>query len=172
MKTIYVVTLDDEIPLSSRLIDDIKLLCFLVYDEIMGIEYDNGNKILCHDGIIYNELLEREDNGIYTHRFRYNDILSGKYEPFMINDTSFAFTVYDGMLSNDDIINIISKVRIYTKIRCNFKVSSVTYKEDSKNKNRMLAIKKLLESNHNDKEDKKNKVKIKSILPMIGLTLR
>ena len=173
MKKIYVISLDDEIPLSTKIEDEIKVLCYLVYDEIQGYEYGDNRKILCHDGIIYNELFERNTGNDYVHWFKYNNVESGTYEPFMINSRSFAFTINEGTISDEEINNIIHNVRRFAKIDYNFNISSVTYEEDKK-KNRLLAIKKiLLDSQKKDeKKEDNNKVKVKSILPVIGLILR
>ncbi len=173
MKKIYVVSLDDEVPLSDKMKDEIKVLAYLVYDEIQGYEYADNCQILCHDDIIYNELLEKEVNGEYVHRFKYDNVESGMYEPFMIGDRSFAFTVNDGTLDGNEIISIIYKVRMFSKITSNIEINSVIY-EDDKKKNRLMAIKKILLDNEkkNNKKEDKPKTKVKSILPVIGLILR
>lgn len=173
MKKIYVVSLDDGIPLSDKLKDEIKVLAYLVYDEINGYECDDGSRILYRDGIIYNELLEKNINGVYVHRFEYNDIESGIYEPFMINDRSFAFTVNDGTINDDEINNIIYRVRLFSKITYKFNINSFAYEEDKK-KNRLLAIKKIIldSQKKNEKKEDNVKVRVKSILPIIGLILR
>lgn len=168
MKRIYVVSLDDEVPLSPDLLDSIKVLAYLVYDEIMGMEYNSGKSILVHDNIRYNELLERkESSNRYTHRFCNNTPETGTYEPFMTSDTSFAFTVNDGTLSEDDIENIIRIVRVYVEKYKKMTINSVTYEADAKNKNRLLAIKKILTNDYGNKEDKKSKTKVKSILSLM-----
>ena len=172
MKRIHVVSLDEEEPLSEELIDKTRVLCYLVYEEIMCLEYDSDVKILCHDNIKYNELLERQEKMTYRHRFINNTPETVEYEPFMINNTTFAFTVNDGTISKEDILNIINKVRIYVHTKCGVNINSLVYEEDSKNKNRLIAIKKVLCNDYTNKEDKKKKVKVRSILPMIGLILR
>ena len=173
MKKIYVVSLDDEIPLSPKIEDEMKVLCYLVYDEIQGYEYSDNSKILCHDDVFYNELLEKNVDGEYIHRFRYDDIESGMYEPFMINGRSFAFTVNDGAIDEAEINNIIHNVRYFAHVGYNVNISSVTY-EDDKKKNRLLAIKKIILDSQKEKNKKEDgvKIKVKSILPIIGLTLR
>ena len=170
MKRIYVVSIDDEVPLSDKLADGIKVLAFLLYDEIRGYEYEDC-QILCHDDIIYNELLEKKENdNKYIHRFTHNDVESGMYEPFMINDRSFAFTVIDGTISDAEIKGIIDRLRLFSKVNCSLNIHSVTY-EDDKKKNRLLAIKKILLDSEK-KNKKEGKVKIKSLLPVIGLIIR
>lgn len=172
MKRIYVVSLDDEVPLSKEVIDSIKVIGYLLYEEILGIEYDGSEKILCHDNISFNILLEKKENNTYVHRFTNNNVETGTYEPFMLNDTSFAFTVNDGKISPEEINNIINVVKTYVTSNCKFKINSITYEEDNKNKNRLLAIKKLLTDYSEKKEENKPKIKVRSILPMVGLILR
>ena len=173
MKKIYIVSLDDEVPLSDKIKDEVKVLAYLVYEEIQGYECEDGRQILCQDGIIYNELLEKNVNGDYVHRFMHDDIESGMYEPFMIGDRSFAFTINDGTFNDAEIRDIIYKVRIFSKINSKFVIDSVTYEEDKK-KNRLLAIKKILQESQKEKNIKedKTKTKVRSILPIIGLILR
>lgn len=167
MKRIYVVSLDDEVPLSPELIDSMKVLGFLVYEEVMGIEYSSIDNILLHDNIKYNQLLERKENNTYTHRFINNTPETGVYEPFMVNDRAFAFTVNDGMLNSEDIENILDRVKIYVDDYDKINIDSVTYQEDTKNKNRLLAIRKLLTKDYGNKEDKKTKTRVKSILSLL-----
>ena len=167
MKRIYVVSLDDEVPLSQELIDSMKVLGFLVYEEIMGMEDSGIKNILHHDNIKYNELLEKKENNRYTHRFTNNTPETGVYEPFMVNDRAFAFTINDGKLSVQDIENIIDRVKIYVDEYDKVNIDSVTYQEDAKNKHRLIAIRKLLTKDYGNKEDKKIKTRVKSILSLL-----
>ena len=170
MKRIYIVSLDDEVPLSPQVIDNIKVLCSLVYDEIQGIEYETGQKILHRDAFIrYNELREKKEKDGYTHRFINDTPETGEFEPFMLNDRSFAFTINDDLIGAKEIEDIIYMDRIYYKSPGKFSIDSVTYEEDNKNKNRLIAIRKILNKETEQKEAKKIKTRVKSIIPLIGL---
>ena len=109
MNKIYMVSLDDEVPLSNIIENKMKILCYLVYDEIRGIEYEQYTKILLLDKIMYNELLEKKDvdDNDYTYRFEHEDITDGKFEPFMIDKKSFAFTIVDDKLSENELKDFI-----------------------------------------------------------------
>lgn len=173
MKRIYVVSLDDEVPLTPKVRNNIKILCSIVYDEIRGIEYDTGMKIL-HSGnnIKYNELREREEKGNYIQHFINNTPETGEYEPFMVSDRAFAFTINNDLISVKDLEDIIYVDRIYCENPGKFNIYSVAYEEDKKDKNRLMAISSILKKENGLKEDKNHKTRIKSIIPLIGIVLR
>lgn len=179
MKRIYMVSLDDEVPLSKKVEDKIKILCYYVYDEIRGLEYDTYDKILYTD-IRYNELLEKKDNqNNYSYRFEYENFTDGKFEPFMISNTSFGFTVNDDLLSKDELSLIIERCKNIARIYYNFKIESITYEDDPKNKNRLVALKKVLLSNEENnkkkaeqKEDKYIKTRFNPMIIPSVLKLR
>ena len=153
MKNIYMISLDDDVPLSQSIRDEMRLLCYLVYDEIRRLDYENVSPILCNDGIDYNELLESYNNGEFHYRFMYNDIESGKHEPFMINDTSFGFTINNDSISEDEIWHIIENYKKMIKFTYNLKLKKYSYEDDKKHKNRLITLKKIISEKSNKKED-------------------
>ena len=147
MKKIYTISLDDEVPLSDKVIDDIKVICYLVYDDIKIFDDKYGKPVTLVSGVSYNELYEKKTlDGTYAHRFKYNDPVLGNYEPFMIGNNSFAFTVEDGCLDDSDVMAVVEEAKRMLGVDYHFKLDTVTYVDDKKNKNRLLAIKQLCTS--------------------------
>lgn len=175
MEKIYTISLDDDVPLSEKVLNEIKVLCYLVYDSIKNLEYDNVTPILCNKDVIYNELHDSYTDGNYNYHFTYNDFESGKYEPFMIDNTSFGFTINDEMLTDDKLIEIINDCKKILRINYHFKIYKYKYEDDKKHKNRLIAIKKiLLDKNiisNSNKEDKYKKV-LKPLASSLAMILR
>ena len=101
MKTIYTISVDEDVPQSIDLIEHMKVLCYFIYDELRNMKYDSHESIICTDNLIPNQLLESYVDNKYYYRFKYNDYSKGIYDPFMITDLSFGFTV------NSDMINSV-----------------------------------------------------------------
>ena len=155
MKTIYTIALDDDIPLSEEILNKLKMVYFLVYDTIRILEYGNEQPILCKDGIIYNELLESRSGYSFNYHFKYDDYNSGKYDPFMIDKTSFGFTINGDMLTEEKVRSIIEECKNMIGINYQFRLASYSYEVDKNNKNRLLTLKKVL-SDRNDKKQSEN----------------
>lgn len=167
MKKIYTLTLDDDVPLSSRVIDDIKVICFLVYEDMNSFEDKKGHPVLLTNGISTNTLYETRLADEYTHHFKYNDITEANYEPFMIGDDSFAFTVSDGTITDETVLRSLEDAKRMINVEYNFKLETLTYEEDKHNKNRLVAIKKLCNM-HKAKKEKKNGL-TKTLKPIISM---
>ncbi len=169
MKRIYTVSLDDEVPLSEKVLNEIKLLCFLIYDDIINLECDGPISILAKDGIIYNELLESYQNREFHYRFLHDDYKAGKYEPFMISTTSFGFTINDDALSQDELNEIIEHCKKMLDIDYGFTINSYKYMEDEKHKNRLITLKKILldMESKNQKENSRDKY-TKVLKPLVS----
>lgn len=117
---LYDVSLDSEIELTNETLNKVKLLAYLVYDALVEYEYDKGINILYRDNIIINEIYERCNR----YEFEHTDYNKGIYEPFMINDTSFGFTVYGDSISNAEIKHIVMEVQknicFYAQLNVNY----------------------------------------------------
>lgn len=161
MKKIYIVSVDDDVPLSVVELNKIKLTCDYLYDEIIGLGYDKFKHILCTDGVVPNRLLENVNDGSF--RFQYNDITSGKYDPFMIDDTSFGFTVNDGVVTDEEVEELLRSASFSAGFRRKFNISSVTYEDDHDrhNKNRLHALKKVLLDREHQKRKKAKYTRVK-----------
>ena len=169
VKKIYTVSLDDDIPLSDKVLNEIKMLCFLIYDEFKIVYFGGDKEILCdEEGLIYNELLEAYSDHEFHYRFKYNDYSSGKYEPFMIDDTSFGFTVNSESITVEEVSKMIDHYKKILDIDYKFTLSSYEYLDNSK-KDRLITLKKILSdiNSKKQKEDVKDKY-IKILKPLVS----
>ncbi len=106
---LYDISLADRSKLTIDFLDKMKLLAYLVYDALVEYEYDCGKDILYKDNIIFNELSDDFRNHITKYEFIHTDYNRGMYEPFMISDASFGFTIYSNSIAKEEIIRIISE---------------------------------------------------------------
>ena len=88
------------------------------------------------------------------------------YEPFIINDTSFGFTIYKDSVTEEEIKIIV--MRIEKSLGCNydFNISKRTYTNNNIN-NRLDAIDMLTNNKHNIK--KLSKKKVASVFSVLGI---
>lgn len=115
---------DNSSELTRDTLDKVKLAAYLVYDALIVYEYEYDKNVLYKDSIVFNELYDYEEK----YEFEHIDYNKGLYEPFMINDTSFGFTVYDNSISIQDINVIISEVKKMIGFGGNFNISSTILK--------------------------------------------
>ena len=149
MKTIYTISVDDDVRQSIDVIEHLKLLCYFIYDGLRVARYESDDTIVCQDGIIPNQLLESTINGKYYYRFKYDDYLSGMYDPFMITDTSFGFTINTGSISYGELMEVINNSKRMINFEYNIKIESYDYMEDDKNINRLNVLKTILSNREN-----------------------
>lgn len=104
---IYKFSLKDNIDISPMVKDKIKLMAYLVYSGLSDYENEMYKNVLFKDNIIFNELFDGNSGHF---EFEHEDFETGIYEPFMIDDVSFGFTIYDGSISKDDLMMIYREV--------------------------------------------------------------
>ncbi len=175
MKKIYRFTLDDDVPLSMSVDSDIREVAFWLYDELSHFD----DQIVCvdnydepsADGLIRNDLYDLKVNNEYVYHFT-SDFVDVKnkmmYEPFILDDRSFGFTVNDGKMSDEEIERIFDGILKLLKINYKFNIESITY-DDSNKKNRLIAIKNLLTKKTESEVKTKKRVKpsLKTITTML-----
>ena len=133
MKRVYTFTLDDDIPLSENIGSNIREIAYWLYTEIINFDWpilwaiENKNS-----GLIVNELLDINYKGIYTYKFTSDDANTDyrKYEPFMISNTSFGFTVIDGSISEEEILKILNRILYMTGFKYKFNINSIVYEKE------------------------------------------
>ena len=171
MKKIYTITLDDDIPLSESISSDIKEIAYFLFEEIA--KYDRQILVVDDDrNLIRNELLESYHNGRYNFRFdsEHTDIDNYRYEPFLINDRSFGFTVYDGSIDEEEIQSLLNNVLIFFRLNYKFNIDCLYYDDEFIN-NRQSAYNFVTFGN---RERKKEDIKVKKktrLLPSPLLTM-
>ena len=170
MKEIYAFTLDDDIPLSNEVSSYLREIAVLLYDELNIFD----KNILCteDDNLIYNYLLETYSNE--THSYVYK-LLSDRansdfrlYEPFVLNDRTFAITIYKDSVSMEEMQYYLN--RIMNSLRLNYKFNIITEEYNGRSiKNRYDAIELLISKIDSKKVKKKVKMRTNSILSIFGI---
>ena len=175
MKKIYTITLDDDVPLSGNIGSDIREIAFWIYEELSKF----SEPILCMDddrdisnsGLIKNELYDISFEGKYIYKFTSDmkNVDKRMYEPFVLNDTSFGFTVYDGSISDTEVAIILENILKLLKFNYKFNIDSIVY-NDSKKANRLLAINEIMNKKEMIQASSKKRVKVrlKPILSVLG----
>ena len=131
MKKIYTITLDDEVPLSDVVSSDIKEIAYFLFEEID--KYDRQILVVDDDrNLIRNELLETYRDGRYNFRFEseHTNIENYRYEPFLFNDRSFGFTVYDGSIDEEEILELLNGVLIFFGLNYKFNIDCLYYDDE------------------------------------------
>lgn len=171
MKKIYTITLDDEIPLSESISSDIKEIAYFLFEEIA--KYDRQILVVDDDrNLIRNELLESYHNGRYIFRFdsEHTNIENYRYEPFLINDRSFGFTVYNGSIEEEEVLSLLNNVLLFFGFNYKFNIDCLYYDDEFIN-NRQAAYNFVI---GNTTEVKKDNIKVKKktrLLPNPLLTM-
>lgn len=168
MREIYVISLDDEIPLTDNVGSNIREIAYLLFDEFN--KYDREILSLDNDYLINNELYESysstSDKYIYRFTSDKSSIDYRMYEPFIIGDTSFGFTTYKDSTTEEEVRYILSSVSNTLNFNYNFNISKKIYNNNNIN-NRLDAIDSLTNNKHNIK--KLSKKRVASIFSVIGL---
>lgn len=164
MKRIYTITLDDDdIPLSHNIGSDIREIAYWIYEELSKFD----EQILCididqdksKDGLLKNELYDIPSKEGYIYKFDSDlkDIDNRIFEPFVLDDKTFGFTIYDGRLTDGEISIILDGILKLLKMNYKYTIDSVVY-DDKSMKNRFNAIDKLM--NKKDVNNSKKRVKV------------
>ena len=168
MREIYVISLDDEIPLTENIRSNIREIAYLLFDEFN--KYDREILSVDNDYLINNELYESfsstSDKYVYRFTSDKSSIDYRMYEPFIIDDTSFGFTTYKDSTTEEEVRYLLSSVSNTLNFNYNFNISKKIYDNNNIN-NRLDAIDSLKNNKHNIK--KLSKKRVASIFSVIGL---
>lgn len=178
MKKIYSFTLDDEVPLSDNFGSDMREIAFWIYEELgkfnVQITCVDDENTTDSQGLIKNDLYDIKEQNKYIYKFASDDskIDSRMYEPFVLNDRGFAFTINEGTITDGDIVTILNYVLSLLRLDYKFNINSVSY-DESNIKNRFIAIRELLKdkSEEQNKTKKRVKLQLKPIVTIMGLWL-
>lgn len=173
MNKIYTITLDDEVPLSEKVISDIKQVVYILFDKIDSFD----RKILVFDdeksNLKRNQLLEIKNNGEYIYFFESEHSLTDnyRYEPFIINNRSFGFTVYDGSIEDEEVRELLNYSLNFLKLNYKFNIDSSLYYDDDIASARLSAYNYMVYGIHESKNDNKNIKKKAKVLsnPLMSL---
>lgn len=180
MKRIYMFTLLDYDG-DKHTKSNLRLLAYLLYAELS--EYEVDHKVLVkHKNMLENRIIEfaGEKETEYHFIFDDGDMNNCFVNPLLIGEDSFAITVYDDSISEEDIRFLLKNNMMMIKVNYNFSISSVMYnaKGEIDESKRIKAIKELTDSKLiyetglKAKTKSKSKTKINFISPLLGLTGR
>ena len=177
MKRIFMVSLeDDDVPLSHNITNDIREIAYCVHEDLSKFD----ERILCiddgkrtsQDGLRKNELYEKPTINGYVYRFDSDltsSIDSRLFEPFILSDRAFGFTVYENSISGSEIQVIIDNVLKLLRMNYKYTLNSMVY-DDNNIKNRFNAIDHFVEKPEvNEKVKKRVRSPIKALVSTISL---
>ena len=124
----YNISLSDVSNLTDVTLDKVKLVAYLLYDALIDYEDDSRKNILYRENVVSNELYDKHVNGFSRYEFEHTDYDTGKYEPFMINDTSFGFTVYENTVDIKEISLLIDEIKKMVRFDGDFTINAISLK--------------------------------------------
>ncbi len=165
MRKIYMITLEEDNPLSLVNPGVVKEVAFLLYCELCKFD----KPILCanrknDEELIENVLYEKNIDNKYIYKF-----ISDKdndnyylYEPFMINENSFGITVFPDSIDDADIELLIGNILRLVGYNYKYKIDFAYYDEEKKDAryNLVNLLSRKESSTINNKYTKKLNVKI------------
>lgn len=122
---IYEVSLDCKERINREFLDKVKLLAYLAYGEILDYEGELERNILYKENIVFNELYDGFRDRINKYEFEHNNYDAGIYEPFMIDDTTFGFTIYEGSITDKDMMMLLIEVKKIIGMDCDIHMTKI-----------------------------------------------
>lgn len=142
MKRIYAFTLDNDDYPSKKFGFDLRLLAYLLYDSVYNYDGDNFTALVINKNIMPNMIHDGQYPNEYYFDFDDYDEKNYNYEPFLLGDSSFAFTIEDTMMSEETLCSLFDYVLRLTGLNYKYKVNSNYYfsrsKDDEKNRKKTI----------------------------------
>ena len=176
MKKIYAFTLDSDDYPSDRFRYNLRLIAFLLYDLIYNYNDLGFTPLILNKSIRFNNIYNGYGGNRYRLEYDEYNLKYVNYEPFIIGNKSFGFTVNDEYIDLNTICDLMKEVLLLINVYYKYKVDTINY--DSKNledeSNRKRAINQLYNiiENVNNRENnlvKKRKFNLGSFRRKIGL---
>ena len=141
MKKIYAFAFDEEDYLSDKWRNNIRLVAFLLYDSVYNYDEEDRIPLNLNKNIVFNRIHEFSEHNYYLDSDCYDDGFIN-YEPFLINNRCFAFTVDDNLISEKDIRSLLNSVLYIVGISSSVRICSEVYSSKNKDdeRNRWKAI--------------------------------
>lgn len=142
MKKICTFTLEcDEYP-SRDYNDKLRLFAFMMYDSIYNFYGDGLIPLNINKNIVYNNLHYDSFKNYY---FLDSDVVDNgyiNYEPFLIGKRSFGLTLCDDLISEKDLMDLVSQISYLLKIDKKVTLKTIEYqsKDADDERNRKKAI--------------------------------
>lgn len=148
MKRIYAFTLKTEDPYALKFNEDLRLIAYMLYETIYGSRDGDLNPLNINKNIQYNMLNEKCDG--YSYRFNsdlYDDGIT-YYEPFIVGEDTFCFTVFDELINEEAIRYFLKNALSLVSLDYEIDFISVGYYSKSKDdeRDREKAIKNIYDA--------------------------
>lgn len=127
MKKIYTFSVEGDDPYSGLFRSNLRLLAYMLYESIYLFNDEYTNPLNISKNIVYNHIHEDDrDMGYYfdsdIHNMKMID-----YEPFIIGNNVFGFTVNDELISEEEIKELVNYVLRLTKLSYIIDIHSFGY---------------------------------------------
>ena len=122
---IYNISINKDLVNNPEIRDKIKLLAYLVYSEILDYEEESNKRVLYKENIVFNELYDGFRDRINKFEFEHEDYYTGYYEPFMIDDNTFGFTIYDNAISDKELLLLVNEVKNIIQLDCDINLEKI-----------------------------------------------
>lgn len=127
MKRIYVFTLETD-NMEYNYKNNLRLLAYMLYESIYNYYGDGKIPLNLSDGIVCNKLNETMVNKEY----KFDSEICGEennyyYEPFLVGDNSFAFTIVDDSFDINIIKQLLNQNLSLLKMDNKVNINVVTY---------------------------------------------
>lgn len=156
MKRIYAFTLDSDDYPSNKFRQNLRLIAYLLYDSVYNFgDIDSKRPLIINNSIKYNTIYEGGygHNGGYYLRYDDYDERYINYEPLVLGEKSFALTVDDSLISEEDMCLLLEQNLGLMRVNYKYKINSIAYgsKDKDDEKNRKKSIYKLHDQIENNK---------------------
>ena len=147
MKKIYAFTLEGDDYPSSKFDSNLRLFAHMLYEAVYNYDDVDNNPLNINCNIIYNNIHYMYGGSNYCFDSDINKTANKfvNYEPFIIGNKSFGFTVNDEYIDLNTICDLMKEVLLLINVDYKYKVDTINY--DSKNledeSNRKRAINQL-----------------------------
>lgn len=147
MKKIYTFTLEGDDYPSSKYIENLRLVAHFLYHEILN--YGNYiSPLNLNKNIRYNELNEGINHLGIKYYFDSDECQDNfiNYEPFIVGENSFGFTVNDDMINEDTISVLLQYVLSILGLNYEVRINSLCYdsRDNDDERYRSKAVKEIL----------------------------
>ena len=142
MKKICTFTLEGDDYPSKDYRDKLRLFAFMLYDYVYNYYGEGIIPLNINKNIVYNNLHCKTMNGGYFFDSEVFDNGYINYEPFLIGNHSVGLTIHDDLISEEDLMVLVSQVSYMLKINRKVTLKTVEYysKDVDDEKNRRKAI--------------------------------
>lgn len=137
MKRIYAFTLKTDGPTyDEKFSGDLRLIAYMLYETIYGSRDGDLNFLNVNKNIRYNMLNEKYDGYSYRFNSDLDDDGITYYEPFIVGEDTFCFTVFDDLINEEAIRYFLKNALSLVRLDYEIDIISVSYYSRNKDDER------------------------------------